>query len=112
MWHLLLSTVAIKRHKKSDEPHQSNYISPMYKLYYQLYKLHKMDQLITVTTSLILGGARFVYSAIPNPILKTTLNGSKSHKTALDTLSSSHDIPSLRFLLLVYINKSGCLLYY
>ena len=54
----------------------------MYKLHYQLYELHEMNQPIIDATSLILGGAGFVYSAIPNPLQKTALNGSKSHKTA------------------------------
>ena len=54
----------------------------MYKLHYQLYKLHGIDQPIIVTTSLILGFAGFVYLEIPNPLQKTALNGIKSHKTA------------------------------
>ena len=41
-----------------------------------------MDQLLVVTTSVILGGAGFLYSGIPNPLWKTALNGGKSHKTA------------------------------
>ena len=54
----------------------------MYKLHYQLYKLHKMDQPIIVTIPLILGGTGFVYLAIPNPPQKTELINRKSHKTA------------------------------
>ena len=53
----------------------------MCKLYYQLYKLHKMDQPIIVATSLILGGAGLVYSAIPNPLQQTALNYGESHMT-------------------------------
>ena len=41
-----------------------------------------MDQPIILTTSLILGDAGFVYSAILNPLQKTALNGGKSLKTA------------------------------
>ena len=54
----------------------------MYKLYCQLYELHKMDQPIVIITSLILGGTGFLYSEIPNPLKQTALNGGKSHKTA------------------------------
>ena len=60
----------------------------MYKLNYQLYELHEIDQAIIVIISLILGGAGFMYSAIPNPLRQTTLNGGESHKTA-------HKLPKL-----------------
>ena len=40
----------------------------MYKLHYQIYKVYEMDQPIVVATSLILGGAGFVYLALPNPL--------------------------------------------
>ena len=68
-----------------------------------------MDQPIIVTTSLILGGAGFVYLAIPNPLQKTALNGGESHKTASRLSSSGHGIPSLLDLVLHYINKSWML---
>ena len=54
----------------------------MYKLYYQLYELHEMDQPIIVIAFWILGGAGFMYAAIPSPLQKTVLNGGESHKTA------------------------------
>ena len=60
----------------------SSHISPMYKPYYKLYELHKMDQPTIFATSLILGGAGFMYSAIPYLLEQTVLNGGKSHKTA------------------------------
>ena len=41
-----------------------------------------MNQPIIAATFLILGGAGFVYSAIPNPLHQTALNGGKSYKTA------------------------------
>ena len=41
-----------------------------------------MDQPIIVTTSLIQGCAGFMYSAIPNPLQQTALNGGESPKTA------------------------------
>ena len=59
---------AIEKHEISEAHPGSNDASPIYKLYYQLYKLHKIDQCIVATTSLILGGAGFMYSAIPNPL--------------------------------------------
>ena len=60
---------------KSQDAHPgSNHASPIYKPHYQLYELHEMDQPIIVATSLILGGAGFMYSAIPNPLQKTALS--------------------------------------
>ena len=52
-----------------------------------------MEQAIVVATSLILGGAGFVYSAIPNP--KPHSMVARVIKLLLGCLSSSHAIPSL-----------------
>ena len=54
----------------------------MYKPHYQLYVLYEMEQSIIDTTSLILGGAGFMYLAIPNRPQQTALNSCKSYKTA------------------------------
>ena len=74
--------VTIERHEKLDAHYGYNHANPMYKLHYQLYKLHKIHQPMIVATSLILGGAGFVYSAIPSPLQKTALSDGKSYKTA------------------------------
>ena len=74
--------VTIERYEKLDKHPGSSHASPMYKLHYQLYKLHEIDQPILIITSSILGGAGFMSSEIPNPLQKTALNGGKSHKTA------------------------------
>ena len=78
----MLSAVAMERYEKSDAHLGFNYTSSMYKLHYQPYELNKMDQIIIVITSLILGSAGFVYSAMPNPLQQTALNGGKNHKTS------------------------------
>ena len=74
--------VAIERYEKLNAQLGSNYVSPMYKQYYQLYELHEMNQPIVVATFLILGGAGFLYLAIPNPLQQIALNSGESHKTA------------------------------
>ena len=74
--------VIIMRHKILGACLGSSYASLVYKPDYQLYELHKMNQSIILATSLILGGAGFVYSAIPNTLPKTALHSVKSHKTA------------------------------
>ena len=74
--------IAIERHEKLDEHPGSNHASPIYKPPYQLYELHKMDQPIVVTTSLILGGTGFVYLAICNPLQQIALNVGESYKNA------------------------------
>ena len=56
-----------------DANPRSSHASPMYKPHFQLYKLYKMDHPFFVADSLSLGGAGFVYSAILNPLPKTTL---------------------------------------
>ena len=40
-----------------------------------------MDKSTIIMTSLILGGAGLMYSAVTNPLKQTALNGSESHKT-------------------------------
>ena len=74
--------VAIERHVKLYAHPGPNHLSLIYKLHYQFYKLYEMHQPIIVTTSLILGGAVFIFSAIPNPLQQTELNSGKSYKTA------------------------------
>ena len=78
----------------------------MYKLHYQLYELHKMDQPIVVATSLILRGAGFVYLVIPNPLQKTLLSGGESCKAAfrLPKLWPWHPQPS-RLVTTLYQQK-------
>ena len=78
----MLSIIAIEKHKKLDAYPGSNHASLMYKLHYQLYELHEIDQPIIVKTSLSLGGEDFVYLVIPNPMQKTALSDGESHKTA------------------------------
>ena len=77
-----MNMVTIERHEKLDAYLRSNHANLIYKLHYQLYELHEMDQPIIVATSLILGSAGFMYLAILNPLQKTVPNGGESHKTA------------------------------
>ena len=73
--------VTIERHEKLDKHPGSNHTSPIYKQHYQLHELHGKGQPIIIATSLILGGAGFVYLAIPNPQKQTALNPGESHKS-------------------------------
>ena len=64
------------------DAHPFNHASPIYKPWYQLYKLQEIDQPTIVATSLIPRGVDFMYLAIPNPLQQSALNGGISYKTA------------------------------